>query len=134
MLSFLNLFSFFEILIQQTFPLSSLSPSLSFSLYIFLPSLLPCFLPSFLPPYSLPRPIKKTLIFFKDYSTLILPQNSKSHLVKTSYKDIWFLVLSFGIIVAVILYCDKISSIERAAPKSLSEYTTDELKSEKSIK
>ena len=31
-------------------------------------------------------------------------------------------------------YCDKILSMERAAKKSWSEYTTDELKSEKLIK
>ena len=31
-------------------------------------------------------------------------------------------------------YCDKILSIERAAPKSWLEYTTNELKSEKLIK
>ena len=31
-------------------------------------------------------------------------------------------------------YCDKILSMERAAPKSWSEFTTDKLKSEKLIK
>ena len=31
-------------------------------------------------------------------------------------------------------YCDKILSMERAAPKSWSEYTTDELKSEKILR
>ena len=34
----------------------------------------------------------------------------------------------------LLFYRDKIWSIERAAPKSWSEYTTDELKSEKLIK